>query len=509
MIQKKSKHVVIGAIISMIVLLLQMVAALLKVKVILANYGYEFYSIFQSSNGIFSYLILIEGGFGVAYLLKMYEPYAVHNIKKVQSLYQGLEIMLKKVAAIMLIGAAIITIIYPLILAENEIENWEVTVLVGLCGLKSVLPYFFTSAKKQFLSVVEKSYLTSIIDSTLNLVSDIIIIAIALFTDWSFLAITGISVLMLIPSICIYTIIMRYYKRILGFEKQVQPSFEASSMTKDIMAQKIAFLADNNIDQIILSTRDLLQTTIYTSFNSVVSYPVSLTNQLISSFRGYMGVRLADDTEESYHPFRKLLSINYYIATIITCEFIMQAQSFVELWIGETYSTENITVVLFAIILFRKCAENTISITREGRNLYKESKKYALLAALLNFIFSLILVQFLEIKGLLIATIIADVFVLDYNNYRLVFSKIFSRKNDIWRELFPSTICIVLAVYIKYFSPYVRIIQDSWFIFIVYTFMTAAATVVIVTILYLLSSKYMREAIMYFIPTRFRNKFER
>ena len=117
--------------------------------------------------------------------------------------------------------------------------------------------------------------------------------------------------------------------------------------------------------------------------------------------------------------------------------------------------------------------------------------------------------QFLEIKGLLIATIIADVFVLDYNNYRLVFSKIFSRKNDIWRELFPSTICIVLAVYIKYFSPYVRIIQDSWFIFIVYTFMTAAATVVIVTILYLLSSKYMREAIMYFIPTRFRNKFER
>ena len=55
-------------------------------------------------------------------------------------------------------------------------------------------------------------------------------------------------------------------------------------MTKDIMAQKIAYLADNNVDQIILSTQDLLQTTIYTSFNSVVSYPVTLVNQLIASF---------------------------------------------------------------------------------------------------------------------------------------------------------------------------------------------------------------------------------
>ena len=509
MMQKKSKHVVIGAIISMVILLLQMVAALLKVRIILSHYGYEFYSIFQGSNGIFSYLILIEGGFGVAYLLKMYEPYTKHDIGKMQSLYLGLEIMLKKVAALMLIGVIVITIIYPLVLAENRIDNLEVTILVGLCGLKAVIPYFFVSAKKQFLNVIEKSYLTSIIDSTLNLISDVFVIMIALFTNWSFIIVIIVSVLMLIPSICIYSIIISYYKRKLHFTKNAIPSYEASSMTKDIMAQKIAFLADNNVDQIILSMRDLLQTTIYTSFNSVVSYPVSLTNQLISSFRGHIGVRLAENAEESYRSFRKLFSMNYYIATVITCEFILQAQSFVKLWIGDAYSTDNITLFLFAIILFRKCAENAVTITREGKNLYKKSKKYALTAAMTNFILSLILVQVMEIRGLLIGTIIADVFVLDYNNYRLVFLNIFSKKIDAWRELIPSIISIGIVLYIRYFSSYAKVAQSSWLIIVEYSLATTIIIAIMVGTLYLITSKYMREAVKYFLPKRIRVLCER
>ena len=334
--RRNSKHIVWGSFLSMMVLVLQMFAALVKVRVILTNYGHEYYSIFQSSNGIFSYLILIESGFSVAYLLKMYEPYAKKDYQKVQSLYAGLEHMLYNVAMLMLMGVVAITLIYPLILADNNLGTLEIRILIAICGLKFVLPYFFTVAKKQILNVVERSYLISIIDSSVNLITDAIIIIIACFTDWGFIATVIASVLMLVPSIIVYTCILQYYKKKLNFSENVEPSYEASSMTKDIMAQKIAYLADNNVDQIILSTRDLLQTTVYTSFGSVVSYPVSLINQLISSFRGHMGVKLAGDVDSSYLPFRKLLSINLYIATVISSVFILQSQAFVKLWIGDT-----------------------------------------------------------------------------------------------------------------------------------------------------------------------------
>ena len=507
--RKNDRHIIWGLLISMAILVLQMVVALFKVRIILSNYGYEYYSIFQSSNGIFSYLILIESGFSVAYLLKMYEPYAKRDYRKVQSLYIGLRHMLCKTATIMLIGVVVITIFYPLILADSKLENLEIRVLIALCGLKFVLPYFFTVAKKQILTVVEKSYFISIIDSSVNLMTDIIVICIACFTHWNFTSIVLTSVLMLIPSIMIYTYILHYYEKKLNFASDVTPSYEGSSMTKDIMAQKIAYLADNNVDQIILSTRDLLQTTIYTSFGSVVSYPVSLINQLISSFRGHMGVMLASNAESSFTTFRNLLSINYYIATVITCEFIIQAQFFVKLWIGAVYSTENITIILFAIILFRKCAENAITIAREGRNLYKESKRYALMAATINLVLSLFLVQFFEIKGLLIATIIADVFFLDINNYRMTFHKIFNKKVDIFYELLPSVFCLLGAAMFRYYSPFKNIDQSSWLQFVGYSFVIAVSVSCIVGALYLIFSRYMRSVILCFIPESLMTKFKK
>ena len=484
----------------MIVLGLQMVAALFKVRIILLNYGHEYYSIFQSSNGIFSYLILIESGFSVAYLLKMYEPYAKKDYQKVQGLYLGLEHMLYKAATIMLIGVAVITIFYPLILADNKLGNFEIRVLIALCGLKFVLPYFFTVAKKQILNIVEKSYIISIIDSLVNLITDVIIIGIACLTNWSFTVTVLASILMLIPSILVYTCILSYYKKKLGFTRDTEPSYEASSMTKDIMAQKIAYLADSNVDQIILSTRDLLQTTVYTSFSSVVSYPVSLINQLIASFRGHMGVRLADNAEASYYLFRKLLAINYYIATVIASVFIFQAQAFINLWIGNIYIASDLTVILFASVLFRKCAENTVTIAREGRNLYKESKRYALAAAAVNFFLSIVLVQFFEINGLLMATIIADLFVLDFNNYRIVFHNIFKKKVDIAKELVPSLLLGGIVIHIKMNTGFDSIDQSTWISFIIVSVMTAVIVASVALGMYLVTSSYMRGALQFFLP---------
>ena len=498
--RRNSKHIVWGSFLSMIILVLQMFAALVKVRVILTNYGHEYYSIFQSSNGIFSYLILIESGFSVAYLLKMYEPYAKKDYQKVQSLYAGLERMLYKVAMLMLMGVVAITLIYPLILADNNLGTLEIRILIALCGLKFVLPYFFTVAKKQILNVVERSYLISIIDSSVNLITDAIIIIIACFTNWGFIATVIASVLMLVPSIIVYTCILQYYKKKLNFSENVEPSYEASSMTKDIMAQKIAYLADNNVDQIILSTRDLLQTTVYTSFGSVVSYPVSLINQLISSFRGHMGVKLAGDVDSSYLPFRKLLSINLYIATVISSVFILKSQAFVKLWIGDTYATADLTIFLFAIILFRKCAENTITIAREGRNLYKESKKYALCAAAVNFVLSIVLVQFFEINGLLLATIIADLFVLDYNNYRIVFHSIFGRKVDISKEVIPSILALILSVLVKHSAWFAVLNQSTWIRFIAHSIVISLTVAVLALMAYWVCSCYMRGAVLYFVP---------
>ena len=94
-------------------------------RVILTNYGHEYYSIVQSSNGI-CYFILIESGFFCCISTEMYEPYARKDYQKVQSLYAGLEHMLHRVAMLMLMGVVAITLIYLLILADNNLGAAEI-----------------------------------------------------------------------------------------------------------------------------------------------------------------------------------------------------------------------------------------------------------------------------------------------------------------------------------------------------------------------------------------------
>lgn len=501
--QKKNRDLVVGAVTSAVLLLFQMVAALFKVRVLLSRFGYEYYSVFQSSSGIFAYLILIESGFSAAYLLKMYKPYSDREYGKVQSLYLGMQKMLRKAASMMILLVVLIALVYPLVIADNNIGFCRLCAIALITGLRFAIPYYSIVGKKQILNVCQKSYLISIIDSGINLVTDIVMIGISLFTDWSFVSVILISIFMLIPSGVIYGIIMHRYEKKLGFRGDAEPSFEASGMTRDIMAQKVAYLADNNIDQILLSTRDLFQTTIYGSFQSVISFPVSLVTQLIASFRGYIGVQLAGDAEAVYDYFRKLLSINFFLASVIACEFILQAKSFVGLWIGDAYKADNLTLVLFAVVLFRKCAANTITVTREGKNLYKESKKYTLLTAAVNLVLSLILVFFWGIKGVLIATIIADLFVLDFNNYKLVFNRVFNKRIDVLCEIIPSVLCILLSMGIAFFSPYAMLAQDTWGSFILFSCFTTIGTIVVVGIAFVLSSKYIRKAIVQVLSRKF------
>ena len=56
----------------------------------------------------------------------MYEPYARKDYQKVLSLYAGLEHMLHRVAMLMLMGVVAITLIYPLILADNNLGAAEI-----------------------------------------------------------------------------------------------------------------------------------------------------------------------------------------------------------------------------------------------------------------------------------------------------------------------------------------------------------------------------------------------
>ena len=100
---------------------------------------------------------------------------------------------------------------------------------------------------------------------------------------------------------------------------------------------------------------------------------------------------------------------------------------------------------------------------------------------------------------MLIATIIADFGILDINNYRLVFNKVFNRGFDILPELFAAAISMLFSIYIRYVSPFAGVDQNSWLPFVLYSAVTTLIVVLGVGFVYFALSRHIRMAAKQFM----------
>lgn len=494
---RRTSIIIKGTYISIIIALMQGVLTFWRTSVIISYFGIDINSIIAASSQVFSYLILLESGVGAAYLFKMYEPFSKKDYKRVNSLYLGLSDSLKKIAIKMYICIILSSIIYPLILSNNSVGYFNITVIILLLGVRFVYPYYFTVAKKNILIINELQYLVSLIDGTINCC--IMIVEIILIKYFSirveFVLLIGIIFFVISNEIYNLTIKRRYASYT---KKDIEPSFEGNEMTKDIIVHQIGSLANSHIDTMILSVVDMFLVTVYTSYNSVMTYPVTLINKIVSNLRASLGLKLSKNDDNVYSVFKEIMSLNYFVAAVITSTFILMINKFITLWIGEKFLLDEFCVILFGLILVHKLIINTIYAVRDGKGLYKESKNYTILTAITNLVLSAILVKPFGIKGLLISTIISTYLIMDYGNFRLVYNKIFNKSMMyFYKDLLLLVISITCSVGLTnmILKAFLKSPVLTWKIFIIESLISIIISIIIITVLLLLFNKSFKRVI--------------
>lgn len=493
----RTKLILKGTFISIIIALIQGILTFWRTSIIITTYGTDINSISAAATQVFSYLILFESGLGAAYLFKMYEPFAKKDFRRVNSLYLGLSKSLKKISAKMIIGIIIASILYPLILEENSVGYFSAIMIILLQGIRFVYPYYFTIAKKNMLIVQERQYLVNFIDGVINCIIILVEILLAKLFDIriEFVLLVGI----------LFSIISNeLYKRILRrmcssyTNNNVEPTYEGDDMTRHILVHQVSSLANSHIDTLILSVVDIFSVTVYTSYNSVMTYPVTLVNKIISNLRASIGLKLSKNDANIYSVFKEIMSLNYFVAAIITSAFILMINKFVILWIGEEFLLDDINILLFGAILVHRLIINTIYAVRDGKGLYKESKSYTVLTAITNLILSIVLVKPLGIKGLLIATVFSTYLIMDLGNFYLVYNNIFNKKMiTVYKDyllLIISIICSVLStnlIFYKFFSSFVL----TWGVFIVESLIAVIISMIFITLILLIFNKSFKHVI--------------
>ena len=489
----KTKNSIRGGIITTFFTLTIMILSFTKTKILIVDYGTDINSVCQAANQIYAYLTLIESGVCAAYQFKMYSPYQNNNLRKLYSLYKGLTNTMKKVGYKMLIFILGVSFLYPLILANNGLGYFSRFFIFLLIGIRCAIPYCLIVAKKNMIVLQEKQYLCSAIDSCCTISTMLIEIV--------FLGIIKLPIeitliagsLVLIISFLIYNkMVNKFWSDKLSSDdkKSIQPSYEANKMTNDILFHQIASIINNNVDIVILSTVNVFNVTVYSNYNSIMSYPVTIISGLINNIKASIGLKFAANDKNMYGVFREILSFSGFVASIVTSVFLVMINDFITLWLGDRFTVNSITVFLFSMLLLRRMINDTIYAVRDANGLYKESKYYTLFTALCNLVLSILLVQKYQITGLLIATFLTTYFIMDLGNNYLVFKTVFNKKMWIYVDILIALTTMLSSKYVINNIFNLGTINISISLFIIKTVITTIVATLISFVLLIIIDKY-------------------
>lgn len=457
--KKRNLKKQLGIVIGIVLWTLNVLVLLFRTKVILNVYGSEMNGVVQTSNQIFAYFVLFEGGLSAAYMYKMYAPMASKDYSRIGALFAGLRISLRKISVNMLLALVPVSICGAFFIAQIDVGKVYTALIILMTGLRFVAPYYFSLAYKTLLNIYDYKYVIDIMDTSTSITIAFVEIGLA-YLGFNIVVILCSGIVMNVMISILYKITVRKVCSKECLEK-TEPNFGADEMTRDILVHQVGSLANNNIDTILLSMMNVSMVNMYIGYMQVTSSAVALVNRISDNFRALIGIKMVGSQNRSFYYFQRVLSYHMLAVMIILPIYISGIEKFILLWLGRDFISNNYTIIAVAIFITMRMTNNAIYIIADGNGLYKETKKYAVIEAVANLLLSIPFGLKWGVTGVIVATDIAYGLVIIPSYTGKIYKKVFKQTNFFLFNYFIMAGAVTISVKV-YKMLFGQLNQESW-----------------------------------------------
>ncbi|MCK5126024.1 MAG: oligosaccharide flippase family protein [candidate division Zixibacteria bacterium] len=283
----------------------------------------------------------------------------------------------------------------------------------------NVFLQFLTVPFAAILQGLRRFIITKSINSIMNIMRYLLIIIIAVYyhrIDYAFLIITILTVLRLIILLSIFVVRLPQFRRMrVRFNfSLLRTLFNYSSI---LFINRIIGLISNQIDKVLIW---LYLVVTNMAIYDVVSRPANLLRLVLSILNSAVVPEVArlhhlNDLAAIRKMYINLIRYAYLIILPVLALLGVYINDFLRLWVGNEFVPHShLAIILLAVyaILPIPSVSSTVVV---GLEKVKQTIWIAIVATVINIILSLTLLQYLGLAGLLIATLVADLFcVLPY-----------------------------------------------------------------------------------------------
>lgn len=379
-------------------------------RLIISNYGSEYNGIVSSVSNFLAFVTLLRGGVGGVTRAAMYKPLVEQDVRKLSGIVNATERFMRKVAFIFVVFLICFALVYPMAV-EKQFDYFFTVSLVVILGISTVAQYYFGITYQFLLQADQRNYVYSLLQTSAVLINTVL-------SAWLINLGVEFRMMKLVSSIifCITPFgLFAYVRSKYRLDRTVKADETALSQRWDAFAHQIAGYIHSNTDLVVLTIfGDLFMVSVYSIYYLVANGVKKLVIILTSGFEAALGNLLGKKELGKFTTgvFLYEWGINVISIIIFTC-MSMLITPFVSIFmkdINDANYYQPTFGYLLAMSEYISCIRIPYFNVIEVSGLFKETKKYAAVEAMINIILSVSLVKRYGYIGVALGTIIATIY---------------------------------------------------------------------------------------------------
>lgn len=431
-------------------------------RLILSSFGSNYNGLTQSVTQFLSVVALLRAGVGGATRASLYKTLANKDEKQLSATIRATELFMRKVALIFAAFVIVFSCIYPLVVSNDFGWLFSAT-LVLIIAVSTFVEYYFGITYHILLQADQKQYISSLLGSgttILNTLLSVILIKLG----------CGIHIVKLgsAAAFCVTPIVLnRYAKAHYHIDKSIEPDFSSINQRWNAMLHQVAGFIYSNTDIMVITIfLNLKEVSVYSVYCLVSNGLKRLMTTVTTGVEAAFGDMIARGNDEVLTENVKVYeTLLHSIVCILFGTALILISPFVGVYTRGIHDVNYLRPAFGYLLLITE----VVHILRqpyhsivEASGHYKQTKHIAFTQAILNLGISIILINILGLNGVIIGTLISDI-------YRGIAYRIYVKKNilhsltitDIIKRITVSAVTILLIVLISNYLPH-RAIDDYW-----------------------------------------------
>lgn len=372
--------------------------------------GEEYLGISGLFVNILVMLQLADLGIGAAIGYSLYKPIAEHDIKKIKALMGFFrKVYITIGCVIMVLGSALTPFLHVFIKKMPDIPNLQIIYLLFVLGTAET---YFYSYKSTLLYADQKNYILTTVNLIVTFILNALQIVILYATRNYILYVCAQILITFIQNVIISKIADKRYPYLREKQKEKLDNQSIRGILKytgTMSLNKIGGVIVYSSDTMVISKFvGIIENGFYSNYVLITTAVSGVVNQAFSAIAASVGnLGVTESRKRKKEIFDITFLINFLIYSFCSISILNLSNPFVQLCFGKKYVLDFSVVLIISVNFYVTGMRQAVDTFNTAFGLLWHNRYRPIAESLINLGLSIVLVQYMGIFGVLLATLIS------------------------------------------------------------------------------------------------------